>query len=154
MALAAPVIDALDDVLVAVQRIPRRPGYRRRLVAPLDLPGGLMTFRVLRVVERLTPDPTIGEVAEALVVDPSTASRAVDRCVAERFIAREPGVTDRRKTHLQLTATGRDVLLQASRNRRRLLTEVTGDWDEDDVTRFVAQLRLLLDGFDRIEANA
>jgi len=153
MVLRASVIDSLDEALVAVQRIPRRPGYRRRLVAPLELPGGLATFRVLRAVERLSPDPTIGEVAEALAIDPSTASRAVDRCVAEGLVAREAGL-DRRKTHLQLTDAGREVLTRVTRNRRRLLTEVAGDWDEGEVAQLVTRLRLLLEGFDRIEADA
>ncbi|MCU1432676.1 MAG: Transcriptional regulator, MarR family [Actinotalea sp.] len=154
MVLSQDVVDALDDALVAVQRVPRRPGYRRRLLEPLALSGGLGSFRTLRAVERVASDaPTIGEIAEALVVDPSTASRAVERCVADGLLTREAQSTDRRRAHLRLTDAGQEVLAQASRNRRDVLAEVTGEWQEEDVVRLVGQLRALLEGFDRVEAG-
>lgn len=150
----AELIDALDDALVSVQRVPRRPGYRRRLLGSLDLPGGLGAFRVLRAVER-APDraPSIGDIAEALAVDPSTASRVVERCVGAGLLTRTAQAGDRRRARLRLTDAGSDLLGQVSRNRRDVLGEVAGDWDDENLEQLLRLLRTLLAGLGRLEVD-
>jgi DNA-binding MarR family transcriptional regulator len=148
-----PALDALDDVLVDVRRVLQRPGYRRRLVAALDDPLELGTLRTLRAVERLGPAaPCVGDVADVLVVDPSTASRTIDRAVAAGLLARSPSEHDRRRTRLSLTAEGRAVLDRVTAARRDLLAEVTADWDPADIARLTALLTTLRAGFDRLES--
>ncbi|WP_225753449.1 MarR family winged helix-turn-helix transcriptional regulator [Actinotalea sp. Marseille-Q4924] len=146
--------DALDDALVAVQRVPRRSGYRMRLLGSVAIPGGLGTFRALRAVERgsTAGAPSVGDVAEALVVDPSTASRVVERCVDAGLLSRTPDAEDRRRSALALTAAGSAVLAQVTRNRRAALAEVVDGWSDDDVARLVALLGELLQGMDRLES--
>jgi DNA-binding MarR family transcriptional regulator len=145
-------LDALDDVLGAVRRVLQRPEYRRRLLAATDGSVDLGSLRTLRVVERrAAAAPSVGDVADALGVDPSTASRTVDRCVCAGLLARTPSDTDRRRTQLTLTDRGRETLDQVTTARRQLLAEVAGDWDVTDLDRLTALLRTLLDGFDRVE---
>lgn len=148
------VAQALDDALVAVQRVPRRPGYRRRILGSVDIPGGLGTFRVLRAVERLGGSAggvSVGDVADVLVVDPSTASRVVERCVAAGLLDRSADERDRRRAVLTLTRPGADILAAVTGNRRDLLAEVIEGWPDEDLTRLVELLTALLRGLDRLE---
>jgi DNA-binding MarR family transcriptional regulator len=148
-------LDGLDDVLGAVRRVLQRPAYRRRLLAATDAPVDLGTLRVLRAVERqAAAAPSVGDVADALGVDPSTASRTVDRCVCAGLLARTPSDQDRRRTQLALTELGRETLDQVTAARRQLLAEVTGDWDLADLDRLTELLQTLLDGFDRVEGGS
>lgn len=146
------LFDALDDSLVALRGVPRRPGYRRRILEGLDVPGGAGTIRALRTVERWPdPGPSIGEVAERLGLDPSTMSRVIERCVAAGMLVRVADAEDRRRSHLRLTEPGRELISAASRNRRLLLAEVTRDWQPDDLRRLLDLLHELLEDFAELE---
>jgi DNA-binding MarR family transcriptional regulator len=54
--------------------------------------------------------PSIGEVAEALLVRPHTAGELVDRMAGAGFVERVPDDTDHRKVRLRLTDQGEQVL--------------------------------------------
>lgn len=147
-------LDALDDALVGVRRLLLRPGYRARLLDAVGAPVELGTLRVLRTIERADDGaPCVGDVADALGVDPSTASRLVDQQVAAGHLAREQHPRDRRRTQLALTAAGQDLLDRVSAARRGLLAEVTADWPADDVHRLVELLDRLTHAFDRLEPS-
>jgi DNA-binding MarR family transcriptional regulator len=149
-----PDLDVLDDALVGVRRVLQRPGYRRRLLAAGGEPFELATLRTLRAVERRGEDaPCVGDVAETLDVDPSTASRTVDRCVSGGLLARTTSEGDRRRTRLTLTDEGRTVLDRVTEARRAILAEVTADWSDADVARLAVLLGELRAGFDRLEAS-
>jgi DNA-binding MarR family transcriptional regulator len=153
--LDASLLDTLDEVLVDVRRVLQRPGYRGRLLTAADTSLELGTLRALRAVERLGPEaPSVGDVAEILVVDPSTASRTIDRCVAAGLLERAPSVRDRRRAQLSLTAEGRSVLARVTAARRELLAEVTAEWSDDDLSRLTTLLVALRTGFDRLEDGA
>jgi DNA-binding MarR family transcriptional regulator len=146
-------LDALDDALVAVRRVLQRPGYRRRIAAGTGAVE-LGTLRLLRAVQRLPGAPSIGDVAELLIIDPSTASRVVDRALAVGLLDKRACVDDKRRARLHLTDQGRAVLDAATRQRRAVLAEVTADWDAQDLGRLVGLLDELLDGFDRVTGDA
>ena len=145
--------DALDDALVAVRRVLLRPGYRTRLLEGLPGRVELATLRLLRTVQRHDGPPSIGEVAEVLTVDPSTASRVVERAVEQGLLERRPCTDDRRRTRLELTAAGTELLDRATARRRELLAEVTADWDADELAHLVTSLTALIDGFDQLEGT-
>jgi DNA-binding MarR family transcriptional regulator len=152
---AFDTLDALDEVLVDVRRVLQRPGFRRRLLAAVGTPLELGTLRALRAVERLGPGtPCVGDVAELLAVDPSTASRAVDRAVTAGLLDRSPSDRDRRRTRLGLTAEGRAVLERVTAARRELLAEVTAEWPPSEIQRLTELLTSLRAGFDRLEDPA
>lgn len=153
-ASGASDLDALDEALVDVRRLLQRPGYRRRLLAGLPEHVELATVRLLRAVQRSDGPPAIGEVAEVLMVDPSTASRIVDRAVASGHLERQACADDGRRTRLRLTADGAALLDRATARRRELLAEVTTAWPQEDLARLVDALRLLAAGFDELEDRA
>lgn len=146
-------LDALDDALVAVRRVLQRPGYRRRIAAGTGTVE-LGTLRLLRAVQRLPGAPSIGDVAELLIIDPSTASRLVDRALAAGLLDKRPCADDGRRARLHLSAEGGAVLDAATRQRRAVLAEVTADWDAVDLDRLVELLAALLEGFDRVTGDA
>jgi DNA-binding MarR family transcriptional regulator len=146
-------LDALDDALVEVRRVLQRPGYRRRITAGTGAVE-LATLRLLRAVQRLPGAPSIGDVAELLIIDPSTASRLVDRALAAGLLEKRACADDGRRARLHLTDQGDAVLAAATRQRRSVLAEVTGTWDPHDVEHLVGLLAALRDGFDRVTGDA
>ena len=66
---------------------------------------------LLAVRGSMTPGgPSVGDVAEALLVRHHTASELVDRVQHLGFLEKARDATDARRVQLRLTATGRDVL--------------------------------------------
>jgi DNA-binding MarR family transcriptional regulator len=148
----APELDALDEALLEIRRLVRRPGYRRRFLDSLHTSTDVGTVRVLRAVERAgEPAPCVGDVAERLDVDPSTASRLIDQQVTAGYLARARSPHDRRRTTLGLTDAGRDLLAEVTEVRRDLLAEVTRDWDRAEVATLVTLLDRLREGFTALE---
>lgn len=151
-AFARTELDRLDEALMRSRRLLLRPGYRRRHRSALPTPVGLTTLRVLRVVERADAEPpSVGDVADALAVDPSSASRFVEQAVGDGYLERSTCERDRRRSRLRLTVAGRQLLDAAADVRRELLAEVTDGWSHDDVTALTDLLDRLASGFDRFE---
>lgn len=146
-------LDELDDALVAVRRVLQRPAYRRLLMARLGDDESLGTIRIVRAVERVGDLCSVGDVAELLAIDPSTASRSVENAVARGYLARQACAQDRRKARLRITEPGRALLGRMTAVRRELLAEVTDGWAPEDLTGLVDQLRRLLDGFEKLEGK-
>lgn len=59
------------------------------------------------------------DLAQALGVDPSTATRMCDRLVRKRLITRRRDVVDRRAVLLDLSASGRRIVDRVTDQRRR-----------------------------------
>lgn len=147
-----PDLDRLLDALISARRLFERPGYRRRLRASLPVPVELTTLRVLRTVERAgATAPSIGQIADALAVDPSSASRFVDQATAAGYLERQPCEQDRRRSRVQLTATGRELLDVTTTARRELLAEATDGWPPGDIAALGDLLARLAHAFDRFE---
>lgn len=149
-----PPLTALDDALFDVQRLVRRPGYRRALLERLGNRVELSTVRVLRAVERAgTTTPCVGDVAERMLIDPSTASRLVDQQVAAGYLTRERHPEDGRRSQLVLTDTGTALLAKVTEARRDLLAEITSDWNLGDLEALSDLLARLGDAFDQLEGQ-
>lgn len=149
-------LHALDEALARVRTAQQRPGYRRRLTEGTGIPGGIAGLRVLRAIERLSADsaPSISDVAARLVVEHSTASRAVDVVVREDLVRRAACEQDQRRARLTLTEHGRAVLRDSTARRVRLLEEVTEGWDDDEIRRLGGMLERLLSGLERVEGGS
>lgn len=144
------LLDALDVALVRVRRTLQAPAYRRRLIQGVGAGMPLSTLRVARAIERCGEQPpSIGDIAELLGVDPSTASRAAEDAVSRGMVAREACDWDRRRQRLRLTEEGVRILEQVNDVRRALLGEVTQGWDADELAELVHRLDHLLSDFDR-----
>lgn len=145
-------IDELDDALTELRRLGERRGFRLRFLAELGDPVEFSTLRTLRAIERRADeDVSVGVVADALGVDPSTASRLVERAVAPGYLRRRPAPDDRRRARLELTEEGERLLARASQVRRSLIAEIVDDWSGEEVSTFVGLLQRLKDGFDQFE---
>jgi DNA-binding MarR family transcriptional regulator len=86
-------------------------------MAQLDADVTLVQYRALVVLAE-GPRRT-GDLAGAMGVAPSTATRLCDRLVGRDFMRRFRRPNDRRATWLALTPTGRDLVAAVMRQRRR-----------------------------------
>lgn len=144
-------LDALDDLLLGVRRLLQRPGYRREFFAQLGERMAPGVLRAVRAVDRLGELPCMGDLAAALSVDASTATRLVDQAVTAGYLERRPSPDDQRRTAVVLTAEGKDLLGRANTVRRRLLGDVTAAWPEQDLSTLAELLARLTRDLDRME---
>jgi DNA-binding MarR family transcriptional regulator len=150
-----PLLDALDEALLEIRRLVRRPGYRARFLGSLHAPVDVGTVRVLRAVERQGGTaPSVGVLADRLDVDPSTASRLVDQQVTAGYLERSRCTDDRRRWTLRLTDDGRALLDEVTAVRRGLLAEVTAAWDDEEIATLATLLERLREGFLQLERDA
>ncbi|MEO8265403.1 MAG: MarR family transcriptional regulator, partial [Ilumatobacteraceae bacterium] len=97
----------------------------------------LAQFRALVVLSRCEA-VTIGELADSLAVQPSTATRLCDRLERKRLVRRFPGAsTDRRETALRLTTQGRRLVERVTARRRRDIAAITASMSPRDRLRAI-----------------
>jgi DNA-binding MarR family transcriptional regulator len=121
----------------------------------IDVGDGLATLRLLRAVENLSTEtaPSIKDVAARLVVEHSTASRAVEAAVRSGLLTKSMCTDDLRRVRLTLTREGARLLERTSTRRRAVLAGLTKHWAAKDVDRLVELLSALNHEFDRLEAT-
>ena len=120
---AAPVSeDTVDAVLTA----------SRTLVAVAEQSLGgvaeettLAQYRALVVLASRGPQRMV-DLAGALGVTPSTAGRMCDRLLRKGLIRRHRARADRREVQVSITAVGRQVVDDATAQRRALLADILG----------------------------
>jgi DNA-binding MarR family transcriptional regulator len=81
------------------------------------------------------------DLAEALGVDPSTATRMCDRLVDKRLISRRRQVGDRREVRLELSARGRALVEAVTERRRREIERILSIVPSDERTDLVRAFR-------------
>ena len=111
----AELIDAVlgaSRVLVAVAA---------RSLAEHEEEVSISQYRALVLLASRGPQRPV-DLAEALAIDPSTATRLCDRLVRKRLISRRRQGTDRREVRLDLTSRGQQ-LVDSVTERRRLEIE-------------------------------
>lgn len=77
----------------------------------------LAQYRVLVVLASRGPQ-RLADLATALAVDRSTATRMCDRLVRKRLVTRRRGTEDRRVVRISLTEAGAELVVAVSRRRR------------------------------------
>ena len=92
----------------------------------------------------------MSELAEALRVDASTATRAVDRLEADGLVARRPAPDDRRAVLVQLTPVGVERHQALAERRRGVVERIVADFDEADLTRLAELLERMIASVDRV----
>ncbi len=129
----------LDRALLALRRIWDAPRGIRHEDAVVE--GS--TLLVCLAVDGHAGDAAVTEVAAALGVTHSTASRLVTRATDAGMVRRDASAADPRRASIRLTEAG-TRFVEASRTfRAARLTALTADWPEGDV----ATLAELLDRF-------
>ena len=138
-------LEAVDEALVRLRRL-----WTASRVHVLDELGERVEMSSVLVVEACArtaaagagagAEVTVGDVAVFLDVDPSTASRLVERAARAGLVHRTPSSVDGRRAALVLTPSGRALRARAASSRRAWLGAVVGDWPDEEV---LALARLL-----------
>jgi len=109
-----------DIVLVATGAL---IGIAARSLAEVGDDVTLAQQRVL-VLLAAADGRTMGELAEQLAVNPSTATRVCVRLEDKKLIRRRVDVADRRTVRVHLSARGRRLVERAMERRRVMITEI------------------------------
>ncbi len=126
------VTDALLEaskalVGIALRTLPERVTLSQfRTLALLESAGGMRS----------------SDLADALEVSPSTATRMCDRLVRAGLVDRVTSEDDRRQVRLTLTPTGAKLVRDGLAGRRRALSRLVGQIADEDRMAFVRGLRV------------
>lgn len=107
-------------------------------------PVALSRIQIVQAVAAHDADPAhgavgVGSVAEALGIDPSTASRLVAETIRDGYLSRATVPGDARRARLALTSAGRDLAEDARDYQRAVFEQLTRDWPADERARFAAR---------------
>ncbi len=149
--VVASGLERLDVAFGRLRRLWESPALKRRFVAGMGLAIDPGVVRTLRAVGHCGEYVGVREVAAALGVDNSTASRLVDQAVVAGYLRRDSSPRDRRRAVLSITASGAEVLERAVRVREELLAELTRGWPDDDLNTLADLLERLADSVASLE---
>ncbi len=136
------VIARLDRALLRMRRTVVRPE-----VTSVPIPALQRTVDLAKVMACLAigdlqglqepPRPvTVKDVAAALELEHSTASRLLTEAEAEGLILRSTDPSDRRRTVVELTAGGQAVVQQSSAIRGWAIDAMLSEWSAPDLATF------------------
>lgn len=137
----------LDEALVRLRRL--WTASRAHVVDDLGRRVEMSSVLVLEAAARAgsdTGEVTVGDVAAFLDVEPSTASRLVDRAAAAGLVRRTTSAVDARRTALEPTGAGRALRARATTARLGWLGGVVADWPHEDVHALGSALTRFADG--------
>jgi DNA-binding MarR family transcriptional regulator len=137
---------ALDEALVRLRRI--WTASRAHVVDDLGRRVEMSSVLVVEAcarAEAAAAETTVGDVGAFLDVEPSTASRLVDRAARAGLVGRTTSAVDARRSVLHLTEAGRALRARAVAARLGWLGGVVQDWSEQDIGRLAAALARFAD---------
>ena len=127
--------ETLTDAVLTATRV--LVAVAARSLADHENEVSLQQYRALIVLASRGAQRPV-DLAEALGVDPSTATRLCDRLTAKRLISRRRMTGDRREVRLELTNRGRQLVEKVTERRReeirRILASVPRE-DRSDLVR-------------------
>lgn len=144
----------LDAAVGQLRRLWESPALRREFIERLGEPVEPTLIRTLRALSTAGDEPGVADVAAALRVEASTASRLVDQAVASGYAARGTARHDRRRCALSLTDSGTDLLERANAVRTGLFAELTRDWSADDIAALARLLERFTAALDEMETGS
>ncbi|GAA4557600.1 MarR family transcriptional regulator [Pseudonocardia xishanensis] len=137
--------DPEDEVVDAVMSASRALlAVVARSLAAVDEDVTLPQYRALVVLAQHGPRRPV-DLAEALAVTPSTATRMCDRLVARELAVRERVAEDRREVRVLLSDRGRDLVDEVTRRRRTELAGLLGALSAAQRSSVVQALRTFAD---------
>jgi DNA-binding MarR family transcriptional regulator len=114
-------VDAVTDAVLTASRL--LLAISARSIAAVEESVTLPQFRLLVVLDTQGP-LKLSALAEQLGVNPSTATRMVDRLIATGTVARDVNPASRREVVVDLTAAGGRLVRQVTEQRRREISTV------------------------------
>ncbi len=118
---AHAVTDAVTDAVLTASRL--LVAVSARSIAAVDDSISLAQFRLL-VVLSSRGQRKVTELADALGVNPSTATRAVDRLIEAGLVDRQTNPHSRREMQISLTKSGQRVVREVTRRRREEIAAI------------------------------
>jgi DNA-binding MarR family transcriptional regulator len=139
---AGSVRDELVDAVLGSSRA--LVAVAARSLANLAEDVTLAQYRFL--IELASRGPQrLADLATALGVDRSTATRMCDRLVRKRLVARRRTQEDRRTVRVSLTGAGAELVTEVSRRRRVEIAAIVGRMPAADRDPVVRALRAFAD---------
>lgn len=114
-------LDVITDALLTASRL--LVAISARSIARVDETITIPQFRTLVILSNRGP-VNLATLAGLLGVQPSAAGRMVDRLVSSGLIDRQPHPSSRRELLAALTARGRQVVRQVTRQRRAEIARI------------------------------
>jgi len=111
----------LADAVLTASRV--LVAVAARSLAEHESEVSLPQYRTLVVLGSRGPQRIV-DLAQALGVDPSTATRMCDRLVRKRLITRRRDVVDRRGVTLDLSAAGQRLVTRVAQRRRQEIARI------------------------------
>lgn len=108
-------VDAVTDAVLTASRL--LVAVSVRSIAAADESITMPQFRLLVVLSSYGPSK-LADLADALGVNPSTATRTVDRLIAAGMVTRSPNPESRREVVLELTRAGARLVRTVTSRRR------------------------------------
>ncbi|MBU3062493.1 MarR family transcriptional regulator [Nocardia sp. NEAU-G5] len=127
--VAVESADEITDALLTASRL--LVALSARSLAQVDESITIAQFRTMMILSSRGP-VKVAELAAILNVQPSTATRMVDRLVAAELIDRRPNPNSRRELILELTARGREIVDAVTARRREEIAAVVAKMPEAD----------------------
>lgn len=127
--VAAESADEITDALLSASRL--LVALSARLIAHADETITIAQFRTLVILSTRGPS-NVATLAAILNVQPSTATRMVDRLVAAHLIDRRPNPNSRRELIVELTARGHEIVDAVTARRRTEIATVVERMAEPD----------------------
>ena len=127
-------LQVLDEALVRLRRL--WAASRAHVVDGLGRRVEMSSVLVVEACARAesdTAEVTVGDVAAFLDVEPSTASRMVERAAAAGLVLRTASRVNGRRAALRLTDSGRGLRARATAARLGWLGAVVAEWPQEDV---------------------
>jgi DNA-binding MarR family transcriptional regulator len=139
---AVPARDELVDAVLGASRA--LVGVAARSLAGVAEDVTLPQYRFL--IELASRGPQrLADLASALEVDRSTATRMCDRLVRKRLVTRRRTQEDRRAVRVSLTAAGGELVAEVSRRRRGEIATIVERMPAADRDPVVRALRAFAD---------
>ncbi|GAB3846841.1 MarR family winged helix-turn-helix transcriptional regulator [Dactylosporangium cerinum] len=116
--------------------------WSRRWAAGItqDEGGEVAHIQVLEAIDASGRPAQIGAVAVELGLDRSNASRMLAASVAAGLVTKTVSAQDARRTDLDLTPAGSDLLAAARAWQEQTFARMVADWPARDARRFAAYL--------------
>lgn len=146
---AAALLVRLDAALLSLRRLTSAPAARPQLVHG-EQRVEFSTMLVVDSIARLSgpygqDEVSVVDIANALQVTPSTASRLVERAVTAGMATRAASGVDPRRAALSLTSDGRALQADGIAFRTQRLEALLHDWPDRDRTTFTELLERFAD---------
>jgi DNA-binding MarR family transcriptional regulator len=146
----SPTVSSVTEAVLTASRA--LVAVAARSLASVDSRVTLPQFRAL-VVLSTRGSQHVGELAEALAVHPSTATRLCDRLVSKKLVRRALDRDNRRETSISLSPAGRLVVDEVTEIRRAEIASIVSRVPAESHAPMIAALTAFAEAAGELPRN-